>query len=774
MKWTNKTLVSQILGWFICFMLPESAAAQGTFSWVGQCVHAETGEALPYVSVYLNQKPYTTTNSSGYFHAAIDPLEVDATGKIASLSFMISGMNASYELPKHSWKTNDTVLVLIKPISQLLGDMVITASRQLQRLDQVTVSMEILKPSLLEKTNAVKLDDGLDQVSGLNMVNGQLNIRGGSGFSYGVGSRVALLVDDLPMLSGDASDIKFDMIPTEQIGQVEIIKGASSALFGSGALGGIVNVRTLRPGAEPTIQLKTWGGIFDRPKNGALAWWEGQQTQRGISAVHSQRVGRTDVTAGAFYFYDAGYRKGETNENSRLTLNLKHHFKKAPGLTVGISALAYHTVGGNFLFWNKPEEALLPRPGTLSQFNNTRFALDPSLHYTKSGGTTHKMLGRLFETSNHNSANGGSLSNVMYGEYQYQTPIHWSLGKTTVTGGLVAIFTTTKSGALYGNHRGQNQAVYAQLDHTLKKQVISLGIRYETNQMDRLKRVYFPVIRTGYSIEAWRGGHFRASWGNGYRFPSVAERFTLTSSGGIFIFPNPNVLPEKGFSAELGLRQAYRIKKCTAYTDLAAFWTQYYQMIEYLFDFQNFGFKAQNQAFISRIRGLEFSGGCQLEINKLKGTISGGYTWIDPRYLIHGNMPVWQSKVDGQALPLLKYRIRNTVKLNADASWRGFFGGFTLRYNSFMDTVDGVLAFITISEAYRKAHHTGYTLLDLRIGYSLKDVHTFSLVIKNALNTEYLFMVGNMGAPRMALLQYSWQWKGKPKSVNIDHVVPIR
>jgi len=68
--------------------------------------------------------------------------------------------------------------------------------------------------------------------------------QGGSGYSYGAGSRVLVLVDDLPLLSPDAGDVKWDYLPVENISQVEIIKGASSVLYGSSALNGIINVRT--------------------------------------------------------------------------------------------------------------------------------------------------------------------------------------------------------------------------------------------------------------------------------------------------------------------------------------------------------------------------------------------------------------------------------------------------------------------------------------------------------------------------------------------------
>jgi iron complex outermembrane receptor protein len=316
----------------------------------------------------------------------------------------------------------DSLEVLMKEQSINLNQLVVSASKNAQNLSDVAVSMDILKPKTLEKTNAVKLDDGLDQVSGVNMINGQLNIRGGSGFSYGVGSRVTVLVDDMPMLSGDAGDVKFDFIPTENIEQIEIIKGASSALFGSGALGGVVNVRTARATNKPVIKFKTWSGVFDHPSDTSQLWWSNPRFQSGASGFYSKKFGNTEFSSGLFYYKDEGYRKGETTENSRFSAMVKHHFKKIPGFTIGANMILYHTNGGNFLFWDSPTHALLPRPGTLSVYNNYRSSFDPIIQYVKPNGTKQKLMGRLFQTNNNNATNGSTKALVSYFEYQLQKP----------------------------------------------------------------------------------------------------------------------------------------------------------------------------------------------------------------------------------------------------------------------------------------------------------------------------------------------------------------
>jgi iron complex outermembrane receptor protein len=114
-------------------------------------------------------------------------------------------------------------------------------------IEEQTVTMVVLKPELIENKNTRSIETALDQTPGLNILDGEPQIRGGSGFTFGVGSKVAVIVDDMPMLSGDAGRPEWGFIPVENISQVEVIKGAASVLSGSSALSGSVHIRTAYP-----------------------------------------------------------------------------------------------------------------------------------------------------------------------------------------------------------------------------------------------------------------------------------------------------------------------------------------------------------------------------------------------------------------------------------------------------------------------------------------------------------------------------------------------
>ena len=90
---------------------------------------------------------------------------------------------------------------------------------------------------------------------------------------------------------------------------------------------------------------------------------------------------------------------------------------------------------------------------------------------------------------------------------------------------------------------------------------VSLGLRWERYTLDKTDDESRPVARAGINYQAAKASFIRASFGQGYRFPSMAEKYTSTSLGSLNIFPNPELEAESGWSAETGIRQGFRLGK---------------------------------------------------------------------------------------------------------------------------------------------------------------------------------------------------------------------
>ena len=649
--------------------------------------------------------------------------------------------------------------------SEMLDEVVVSAGKYEQKLSEVTVSMEVIKAQQLSNQNIVSLDQILEKTSGFSILDGQPSIRGGSGFSYGAGSRVMMMVDDLPMIAADAGDIKWSYLPVENVNQVEVIKGASSVLYGSSALNGVVNLRTRFPGNEPSTEVTLFGGAFMNPARKELIWWEGQPLFAGGSFSHLRKIGNLDLSLGGNYFKDEGYREGQYESRIRGNVGLRYRFKKVHGLSVGLAASAMYVDQGEFLLWqNADSGAYRQNPESMVPLTGFRYNIDPSVEYASPGGDKHSLKARLYGVDNSTvNVDQNSASKLWYAEYRYlkrfRSSAHWTSGISFTRNSIFA--------NLYGNHWGLNASVYSQIDANLFKQLkISSGIRWELNALDGELYYSIPVLRAGLNYQAGKSTFLRASLGQGYRFPSVAEKYTETLISALRIFPNPELEPERGWSAEVGVKQGLELGSWTGFADLALFWTEYSNMIEFTFGvyppnpgdiptFEDVGFKALNIG-TARINGIEGTLSAAGKAGPLGLQFSTGYTLmnpVDPSLLD-------SAEVVNREGHILKYRRRHLLKGDLEASvWR-IFAGINLQYNSRMINVDEVFLdpftgnlLLPGFPQYWEDHATGYTVIDFRLGWNITEMIRITALLKNALNVEYLGRPGDIGQPRNITLQ---------------------
>ena len=182
--------------------------------------------------------------------------------------------------------------ILLSKDSKGLNTIVVSGSKYAKNIAEETVSMEVVKPSFIEKNNFTALDEALNKVPGVDVVDGQANIRGGGGWSYGAGSRVLVMIDDMPLITADAGDVKWDFLPIENCEQVEILKGAASSLYGSSAMNGVIHFRTAYAKSKPKTHISYYSGWDGDAPIPAAQWW-GQTAPvfTGINFFHSEFIG---------------------------------------------------------------------------------------------------------------------------------------------------------------------------------------------------------------------------------------------------------------------------------------------------------------------------------------------------------------------------------------------------------------------------------------------------------------------------------------------------
>ncbi|MFI5217945.1 MAG: TonB-dependent receptor domain-containing protein [Bacteroidia bacterium] len=722
---------------------------------IGLVRDATTKEKMPGVNVIVDDTSGVVTDSSGKYM-------LNTTSGDHALAFRFIGYKTTTRSILLKPSEAKIINIDLIPSSTELGTVVVSAGKFEQKIEEVTVSMTVLSPSFVENTNTTSMDDAINQVPGVTVIDGQANIRGGSGFSYGAGSRVLMLVDDLPMLTADANDVKWSFLPTENLEQIEVLKGASSALFGSSAMNGVINIRTAYPKSKPETKITLFGGVYDSPEN-ELYDWSGDTVQmtQGMSASHSQKFGRFDLVAAGNYFKDEGYKQGEHEEHFRVNANTRYSFdKNLEGLSAGVNANYMHTNGVLFFIWEDDSTgALIPQGGldtattTLSEYTTVRFNVDPFITYANKNGETHKIRTRYFKTDNNNNTNQQSFGTLYYGEYLFQKRFSENL---TWTFGTSDMYSDVKS-ELYGDHFANNIAFYTQIDNKFNKWIFSFGARWEQNRIDTVKTQFIPVFRSGINYALFENTHLRTSYGEGYRFPSIAEKFITTNVGDINIFSNDTLQPEKGWTAEFGINQGFKISEWNASLDIAGFWQEYEDMMEFTFGVYGvppaigIGFASLNIGN-TRIQGFDFTLTGKGTLWKFPVTILAGHTSIYPTYRDFDKI---NKQLNSDTTNVLKYRYRQQFKGDIEVT---FFNhvifGTSVRYNSFMENIDNVFNYaIDGVKHYRETHPDGDWAFDTRIFYTFLKHYDIGFIVKNVANHEYMGRPADLQQQRSFVVQ---------------------
>jgi outer membrane receptor protein involved in Fe transport len=746
------------------FLFPLFISAQQAFV-SGTVRDSATGDALIGVVVQSSSGSGAVTDLSGSYMLKVAPGEQTITFRYTGYLAQSHTVNADQD------KTVRLEIMLVSNSKQM-NLVVISSGRYEQNIGEVPVSMEVLRPRLIENKNTTTMETAIDQVPGVTMTDGQANIRGGSGFSYGAGSRVLLVVDDMPMLSGDAADVKWNYLPVENVSQVEVMKGASSALFGASALNGVIHFRTAYPGLKPQTSITLFNGFYDEPKRRELKWWgSSNPTYSGVNFSHSRQIGNLDLVVGGHVFNDEGYRYLETEQRARLNVNTRYRFKKVPGLNAGVNTNMMRTSGGLFILWYNDSLAYIPADSTLQNYKNYRFNIDPYISYYGAKGHRHRLNTRYFRTDNRNNLLQGSLAEFWYAEYQYQYKFKNAI---TITSGAVASYTDVHSD-LYQDHNASNVSGYVQVDKKFFDRLfVTFGVRGEYYRVDTattefkmnfskndtLTLPFRPVVRIGANYQLSEAAFIRASYGQGYRFPSIAEKFVRTDAAGLQIYPNASLQPESGQSAEIGIKQGVRISGWKGFADVSVFWMEYSNMMEFVFGqwgrpfidpLFGVGFKSVNIGR-TRTRGIDFSIMGQGKLGDFDISLLAGYTWMDPVSLTFN--PAQDTLKNTSTENILKYRYRHIAKFDGEIGYRKFTFGFSMRYNSFMENIDKFFEqALPGIKAYRERFHTGDIVFDARFMYQLTENARISLIGNNIFNREYTSRPADVQPPRNFALQ---------------------
>ncbi|MEQ8909739.1 MAG: TonB-dependent receptor [Vicingaceae bacterium] len=206
------------------------------------------GEPAPFVNLVLKEsKQGTSTDELGSYHLQIDP------GKHTLIARFI-GYQTEVRTIELSAGETKTVNFTLKESSQKLSEVVVTGTMKEMSKKNSPVPVEVYSAKYFENNKNPSVFESLQNVNGVrpqlncNVCNtGDIHINGLEG------PYTMVLIDGMPIVSGLSTVYGLTGIPSSLIERVEIVKGPASTLYGSEAVGGLINVITKKPMNAPNF-----------------------------------------------------------------------------------------------------------------------------------------------------------------------------------------------------------------------------------------------------------------------------------------------------------------------------------------------------------------------------------------------------------------------------------------------------------------------------------------------------------------------------------------
>ncbi len=686
--------------------------AQQTGSLTGTVIDAQTKQPIFGVNVIIeNTLLGSATNAKGEFTIKRIP-----TGRY-TLRFSAIG----YETQRIDILIQPSQVVNIKvemkPTTYAVEPVIVTATKREEIISEIPVSTHVVESEIISTRNNLQIDDILRYVPGVNMIQYQVNIRGSSGYSRGTGTRVLLLFDGMPFLTGDAGEIIWEAIPVWQIDRIEVVKGAGSALYGSNAIGGVINVITKETQQMRNLRFRTYFGVYDEPYYPEWRWSKRTRFYYGGFASFAGTIGNVGTLIHIQRGIDEGYKQNQNYHRWNIFTKLKHN--PSPYSTINFMFNYILQRNEAFFYWKNLRNALIPRDEDVgARVNSERFntfvqykkILTPKLFYLARAGFFRNKWNDNATQQNRSTA--GFVNSEIQINYQPND-------KHYLIFGVEANLNTVKS-SLFGNRSSHSIALYFQDEFKISEKFrTSYGVRSDLYKLDILKYTgqVNPKLSAIYKVNQFL--NLRTSVGTGFRAPAISEAFTSTSAAGVTIKPNPSLKPERAVSFEIGSKFTHPLISA----DLSIFWNHYWNLIEPVFDIDGkIIFKNVTEA---RIQGVEI--GINFYFNPLNFSL--GYTYLHP----------WDLSEDA----ILKYRPKHIFYTNASINYKFLFAGIDFRFISKYERIDELLKLIVQDAEERVPVY----VVDARIGLNFKNLKIF-FNVNNLLQYNYVEISGNLAPIR--------------------------
>jgi iron complex outermembrane receptor protein len=231
----------------IAMLLLHAVALQGQTVLKGRVIDKETREPVPGASITIpSLKTGTSSDAAGYF-----TITLPENAKNICVSCM------GYREQHCTLPVSDELIVLLERNAQVMNELIVTASRGVQLRKDAPVSIQPITAKMIRETKPVLLPEIMNKVPGVLMTNlnneqHSMSIRQ----PMTTAPYFLYLEDGIPMRPAGVFNhnalIETDLMA---VSSIEVVKGPSSSLYGSEAIGGAINFITQKPTVDPSLKL---------------------------------------------------------------------------------------------------------------------------------------------------------------------------------------------------------------------------------------------------------------------------------------------------------------------------------------------------------------------------------------------------------------------------------------------------------------------------------------------------------------------------------------
>jgi outer membrane cobalamin receptor len=735
---------------------------------------APLAQAIVEVIVDGRSIASVTTKEDGRYRLAL-PADVPFALRVRRAGF------AEF-IDRLSGTTGDVARDVTMQVGRVSDSVVVTAARGAEPRAAVTESVTTLTRTDFEQTGAAALSDVLRFVPGLSVEGSGREGAVTSVFARGGESDYNLVLIDGVRVNASGGGFDFSRISASEIQRVEVVRGAQSSLWGSDAMGSVVQIFTRRaePGGGPQLFGAVEGGTFD-------SWRGDVHASGGTRAIDYQAGVSYRRTDGAFqdllpqndWFEQSGFDGGlGARLGERASVQTRLRVSHAQGRSVGNVTFGSRNTGGDYdtkdLSWHTEVPHTIGRmfagTGSVNYFRSDVVSDDtgidaPFATYAILSGTPGATfphgtrLVRLVDQTEFAalSAAGGTpapgqfLGSAFSFDFpfnshtefrrpaiRYQGDVLWANGQRLSAG----YEWEREINPLVVSYRLNNNAFFVQQQSTIAgRWFVSAGVRVDDRES--YDTFVSPKLSAGGFILPARNGtvssiKISGNVGKGIKAPTFAERF-----GDAFSDPSPGLQVERARTADLGIETTFADQRVR--TSVTYFNNHYRDQVAYDPVGNNYinidGSKAD---------GVEIEAALQRALHGVM--VSGSYSLVDTEVVAtRTTNPQFQP---GQ--PLLR-RPKHSGNVRASYGWNRLtvYGDLLFvgdRHDSsflFLETVPNASMptpiFTDISV------NPGYTLGDVGVDVRLDRGVTAYVRANNVTDTTYDAVLGYPGLPRTVI-----------------------